>query len=83
MTLPLTWDQMPLTVAQQTAAQQLAAWGAANDGTPPPVTYSQIKNFRLWIVSLNALVGPAHSAMTKAAQYYQNGALAAYDAANP
>lgn len=83
MTLPLTWDQMPLTAAQQTAVQQLITWAAGNQSTPPPITYSQVKNFRAWVASLGALVEPGRSAMSLAVRYYQNQQIAAYDAANP
>lgn len=86
MTLPLTWDQMPLTAAQQTAIQQLIAW--SNSTTPnsppdPPVTYSQIKDFRRWLASLSALVEPGRTAMSRATQFYQNQQIATYEAANP
>ena len=83
MTLPLTWDQMPLTQAQQTAVQALIAWDAAGGAGTPPLTYSQIKALRTWIASLSALVGPAQEAVRDSYQFYQSQALATYDAANP
>lgn len=83
MVLPLTWDQMPLTAAQQTAVQSLITWAQASDGSAPPITYSQVKNLRAWIVSLGALVEPGRGAMSRATQFYQNQAIAAFEAANP
>jgi hypothetical protein len=80
MALPLTWDQMPLTPAQQTMMQQLSAY---KGGAQPPLTYSQIKQARDWIISCNALVDPARSGMVEAYQWYQNKAASDFDAANP
>lgn len=85
MTLPLTWDQMPLTAQQQTLIQQLIAWNQNPNNSPPdpPLTYSQIKNLRQWMVSLSALVDPGRTAMSNAVRYYQNQNEAAFEAANP
>lgn len=83
MPLPLTWDQMPLTAAQQTLMQNLIAWGATDQSVAPPLTYSQVKNIRAWLASNSALVGPALSSMTAAVQFYQSQNAAAFEAANP
>ncbi len=80
MTLPLTWDQMPLTAQQQTLMQQLAVYSG---GEVPPATYSQTKQAFAWLVSLSALVEPARAGMATAIQFYRNEAQANFDAANP
>ena len=83
MTLPLTWDQMPLTTAQQAAVQSLIAWANAGDGSTPPLTYSQIKALRLWFASLHALTDSGRVAMSAAYNFWQAQAVATFDAANP
>jgi hypothetical protein len=82
MTLPLTWDQMPLTPAEQQIMQNLIVWNQSQQG-PPPSNYGEVKAAREWTVSCNSLVMSAQAAIATAMLYYQNEHMKQLEDANP